>query len=265
MRRTAALLYGTLCYLIFFGTFVYAIGFVANIGVPKSIDSGASGGVWPALIINLGLLALFGLQHSVMARPAFKRWWTRLVPDHVERSTYVLASSLTLVVLFWQWRPMTGTVWNITTEPYHMLLWVGCGLGWALVLVSTFMISHAHLFGVRQVADYFGRKPPSQPGFQTPGLYRQMRHPIMTGFLIAFWATPYMTAGHLLFAVVTTGYILVALQFEERDLIAAFGERYQRYREQVPMFLPRLMPGVKADSKNEIGNQAQQTESGERS
>ena len=259
MKRLAALLYGKLCYLIFFGTFVYAIGFVANIGVPKSIDSGVSGDPWSALIVNIGLLALFGLQHSVMARPAFKRLWTRLVPDHVERSTYVLASSLALIVLFWQWRPMTGSVWNITAEPFHTLLWLACGLGWALVLVSTFMISHAHLFGVRQVADYFGRKTPAQPGFQTPGLYRQMRHPIMTGFLVAFWATPDMTTGHLLFAVVTTGYILVALQFEERDLIAAFGERYQRYRQQVPMFFPRLVPGVKADTKKEVSNQTQQT------
>ena len=265
MKRLAALLYGTLCYLIFFGTFVYAIGFVANIGVPKSIDSGSSGDVWPSLIVNLGLLALFGLQHSVMARPAFKRLWTRVVPDHVERSTYVLASSLALIVLFWQWRPMTASVWNTTTEPYHTLLWVACGLGWALVLVSTFMISHAHLFGVRQVADYFGRKPPSQPDFQIRGLYRQMRHPIMTGFLVAFWSTPDMTTGHLLFAVVTTGYILVALQFEERDLIAAFGERYHRYREQVPMFFPHLLPGVKSAARNEVGNQAQRTEQGERS
>lgn len=249
MKRLAALLYGMFCYLIFFGTFVYAIGFVANVGVPKSIDSGAPVDVWASLAINVGLLALFGIQHSVMARPAFKRWWTRFVPEHVERSTYVLFASLALILLYWQWRPMAEPIWSITTEPYRTLLWVGLGLGWTLVLVSTFMISHAHLFGVRQVADYFGRRTPSQPGFQTPGLYRQMRHPIMTGFLIAFWSTPDMTLGHLLFAVITTGYILVALRLEERDLIAAFGERYRRYREQVPMFFPRLAPRSRAEKE----------------
>lgn len=248
MKRLTALLYGTLCYLVFFGTFVYAIGFVTNVGVPKSIDSGASGGVWVSLCVNLALLGLFGLQHSVMARPGFKELWTRFVPDQVERSTYVLAASLALVLLFWQWRPLTATVWSVTEDPYRTLLWIICGIGWALVLVSTFMISHAHLFGVRQVADYFGGRKPSNPGFQTPGLYRQMRHPIMTGFLVAFWATPDMTFGHLSFAVVTTGYILVALQLEERDLIAAFGERYRRYREEVPMFFPRLAPGRKVDA-----------------
>ena len=243
MKRVATFLYGVICYLIFLVTFVYAIGFVGNLVVPRSIDSGAPGAFWPSLLINLGLLGLFGVQHSAMARPGFKRWWTKIVPEPIERSTYVLFASLALVLLFWQWRPLPHIVWSVHGEVGRTVLWTAYGLGWGLVLASTFMISHAHLFGVSQVRDYLQRRQQSEPGFQTPGLYRHMRHPIMTGFFIAFWATPEMTAGRLVFAVVTTAYILVALQLEERDLVRFFGEKYKAYRSQVPMFIPRLVRG----------------------
>jgi protein-S-isoprenylcysteine O-methyltransferase Ste14 len=240
MKRVAAFVYGLASYLTFFVTFLYAIGFVANAVVPKSIDTGTVGAFWPSLLINLGLLGLFGVQHSGMARPAFKRWWTRLVPAPIERSTYVLFASLALIVLFWLWRPLPQVVWSVENEAGRALLWGLNGLGWGLVLLATLMISHAHLFGVRQVRDYLKGEEPWNPGFQTPGLYRHVRHPIMVGFFIAFWATPGMSQGHLLFAVVTSVYILVALQLEERDLLRAFGERYQMYRSRVPMLLPRL-------------------------
>ena len=240
MKRFVIFLYGTICYLIFFVTFVYAIGFVGNLVVPKSIDSGTAGAFLPSLLINIGLLGVFGLQHSVMARPGFKRWWTKLVPEPMERSTYVLFASLALILIFWQWQPMPDLIWSVEPELARAALWGFFGLGWGLVLVATFMISHAHLFGVRQVHDYMKRREPWQPGFQTPGLYRHMRHPIMTGFFIAFWATPDMSTGHLLFAVVTTGYILVALQLEEHDLLKAFGAKYEAYRRRVPMFVPRM-------------------------
>lgn len=239
MSRSIALLYGALCYLIFLVTFLYAIGFVGNLVVPKTIDSGEPGAFWPSLLVNLGLLGVFAVQHSVMARPGFKRWWTRIVPEPVERSTYVLFASLALLLLYWQWRPLPEVVWAVEDGVGRALLWGLFALGWGLVLVSTFMISHAHLFGVKQVHQYWRRQEPALPGFQTPGLYRYLRHPIMAGFFIAFWATPVMTVGHLLFALATTGYILIAVQLEERDLVQAFGERYQAYRQRVPMFVPR--------------------------
>lgn len=239
MTRTLALLYGFLCYVVFLFAFVYAIGFVGNLVVPKSIDSGEAGAFWPSLLVNLGLLGLFAVQHSVMARPGFKRWWTRFVPEPVERSTYVLFASLALLLLYWQWRPLPEVVWSVEHEVGRAVLWALFGLGWGLVLLSTFMISHAHLFGVKQVHAFWRRKQPASPGFQTPGLYRHMRHPIMAGFFVAFWATPAMTVGHLVFALATTGYILIAVQLEERDLVRAFGERYEAYRRQVPMFVPR--------------------------
>ncbi len=238
MRRFLAFAYGLVCYLIFFLSFLYAIGFVANAGVPKSIDSGAAGAFWSSLLINGALLGLFALQHSGMARPGFKKWWTKIVPAPIERSTYVLFSSLALLLLYWLWQPMPAVVWNVEAEAGRILLWTLYGLGWGLVLVSTFMISHAHLFGVKQVHDFLKGREQWEPGFQTPSLYRYLRHPIMAGFLIAFWATPRMTVGHLVFALATTGYILVALQLEERDLIAVFGEKYRRYRERVPMLIP---------------------------
>lgn len=237
--RALAFIYGILCYAIFLGTFLYAIGFVGNFAVPKSIDSGAVGSFWPSLLVNLGLLGLFAVQHSVMARPGFKRWWTRFVPRPVERSTYVLFASLALVLLFWLWQPLPASVWTIEGEAVRAAVWALFGVGWAIVLVSTFMISHAHLFGLRQVGQHLRGDDVSGPEFQTPGLYRLVRHPIMLGFLVAFWATPVMTVGHLVFAGATTGYILIALQLEERDLVRTFGDRYQRYREQVPMLVPR--------------------------
>ena len=240
MKRLPALLYGLIAYAIFLFAFVYAIGFVGNLVVPRSIDSHQAGSFWPSLAINLGLLGLFAVQHSVMARPRFKTWWTRIVPEPIERSTYVLFASLALLLLYWQWRPMPEVVWSVDYQLGRAMLWLLFGLGWTLVLVATFMISHAHLFGVQQVHSFWrGRKAPG-PGFQTPGLYRHMRHPIMVGFFVAFWATPVMTAGHLVFALATTGYILIALQLEERDLIRAFGDRYEAYRREVPMFFPGL-------------------------
>lgn len=238
MNRAIAFAYGVACYLVFFVTFLYAIGFVGNLAVPKSIDSGEPGAFWPSLLVNVLLLGLFAVQHSVMARPAFKRWWTRFVPEPVERSTYVLFASLALIVLYAFWQPMPATVWAVEAPWARVALWGLFGLGWGLVLLSTFMISHAHLFGVKQVHHYWRRREPADPGFQTPGLYRHMRHPIMVGFFIAFWATPEMSVGHLVFALATTGYILVALQLEECDLVSAFGSDYEDYRRRVRMFIP---------------------------
>ena len=243
MRKILVFGYGIGCYLLFLATFLYAIGFVGNLFVPKSIDSGAPGPFWLSVSINVALLGLFGIQHSVMARPKFKQWWTKIVPVPIERSTYVLAASLTLIVLFWQWRPLPQIVWSVHSDVGRMALWSLCGLGWSLVLISTFLISHAHLFGVSQVHAYLRRKQLSEPDFQTPSLYRYVRHPMQAGFLIAFWATPLMTGGRLVFALVTTVYILAALQLEERDLIRFFGRRYEAYRESVPMLIPKFARG----------------------
>lgn len=250
MKRTLAFLYGLLSYTLFLGVFLYAIGFVGDLVVPRTVDSGGPAApLGEALLVNALLLGLFAVQHSVMARPGFKRWWTRIVPPSVERSTYVLATNLVLALLFWQWRPIPGAAWEIENPAGRALAWGLFALGWLIVLAATFMISHAHLFGVQQVWDRFRGQPPSEPRFQTPALYKHLRHPIMIGFLIAFWATPRMTWGHLLFAVATTGYILVALQLEERDLVAYFGDRYRAYQERVPMLLPRLRPQRSAQSE----------------
>ncbi|HQU48693.1 MAG TPA: methyltransferase [Casimicrobiaceae bacterium] len=241
-----SLLYGSIVYVLFLGTFLYAIGFVGNVVVPKSIDAGAPGPFATSLIVNGLLLGVFAVQHSVMARPAFKRMWTRVVPSALERSTYVLAASLALGLLFWQWRPIVAPViWNLegsaVANAIRALFWLGSGL----VLVSTFLINHFELFGLRQVwADLRGRTIPA-PEFRTPLLYRHVRHPIYLGFIIAFWAAPVMTAGHLLFAVMTTAYIFVGIWFEERDLIAQFGDKYRRYRQHAGMLLPRFAPGAR--------------------
>jgi protein-S-isoprenylcysteine O-methyltransferase Ste14 len=232
-----AFVYGVVSYAIFFGTFLYAAGFVGNLVVPKSLDSAPVGPLGTSLLINLGLLGLFAVQHSVMARPAFKRVWTRIVPEPIERSTYVLASSLALILLFWQWRPLGGVVWDVQDPVGRAVLRSGFAFGWLLVLVTTFLINHFDLFGLRQVWLHLrGRRYRPLP-FKTPGPYRIVRHPLYVGWLFAFWATPTMTVTHLLFAVVTTSYILLAIRLEERDLVDAHPE-YSEYQKRVPMLVP---------------------------
>ena len=240
MSRLLALLYGAACYAVFLATFLYAIPFVAGLGVPKHIDNGLPTALPLALAIDLALLALFAVQHSGMARPAFKRWWTRIVPAPVERSTYVLASSLVLALLFWQWRPLTPAIWQVEDPSARFALLALSAIGWLLVLTSTFLINHFDLFGLRQVWRHArGQGPAPHAPFVVRALYRIVRHPIMLGFLIAFWATPSMSLGHLLFALMTTGYILVAVKFlEERDLVALYGDTYRDYQRRVPMILP---------------------------
>jgi protein-S-isoprenylcysteine O-methyltransferase Ste14 len=237
MSRVVAFVYGAVAYVVFFGTFLYAIGFIGNLVVPKSLDSAPVGPLGTSLMINLALLALFAVQHSVMARPAFKRMWTRIVPEPVERSTYVLASSLALILLFWLWRPLGGVVWDVQHSVGRALLYGGFAFGWLLVLVSTFLINHFDLFGLRQVWLHLRGRPYRPLVFRTPGPYRLVRHPLYVGWLFAFWATPTMTVTHLLFAAMTTAYILVAIRLEERDLVAAHPE-YASYRERVPMLIP---------------------------
>jgi protein-S-isoprenylcysteine O-methyltransferase Ste14 len=238
--RLVAVLYGVIAYVVFFLTFLYAIGFVAGAVVPKGIDTGAVVPLVETLAIDILLLAVFAVQHSVMARPGFKAWWTRFVPAAVERSTYVLFASLALILLFWQWRPLPAVVWNVTAPAAVWAIWAVFFFGWATVLLSTFLINHFDLFGLRQVWAYRMRReiPPSD--FRTPLFYRVVRHPLYVGFIMAFWATPRMSQGHLLFAMATTAYILIAIQLEERDLIAVFGQRYHDYRAQVGMLTPRL-------------------------
>ncbi len=238
MGKFVALMFGVASYFVFFGTFLYAIGFVSNFFVPKSIDSGSAGDITSALLINIVLLTVFGLQHSIMARPEFKRVWTKIVPQTIERSVFVLFASLALILVFWQWRPMTGVIWSVDNHFGRAALWLIFAIGWLTVLLSTFMINHFELFGLRQVYLNSRGMSDSEMNFQTRALYRFVRHPIMLGFIIAFWATPHMTTGHLLFAAVTTAYILVALQFEERDLVDHHGETYREYQRKVSMLLP---------------------------
>jgi len=237
LKRSIVFVYGLASYAVFLATYLYAIGFVANVFVPRSIDAPPDGDFSASLIVDLALLMVFALQHSVMARPGFKRWWTRYIPEPAERSTYVLASSLALIALFAFWRPLGGVVWSVT-GPAAIVLYGLCAFGWGLVLVATFLINHFDLFGLRQVWLYLTGAEYRPVGFRTPGPYRLVRHPLYVGWLFAFWATPVMTAAHLLFALATTGYILIAIQLEERDLVDSLGDSYRRYRQRVPMLVP---------------------------
>jgi protein-S-isoprenylcysteine O-methyltransferase Ste14 len=240
MQRIGVFVYGVLAYGCFFATFLYAVGFIGGFGVPHSIDSAPQGSLGVAIAVDVLLLAVFALQHSVMARPAFKRWWTRIVPEPAERSTYVLASSLALMLLFWQWRPIGGVVWQVEHPAGRAVLYGLFAVGWVIVFVSTCLINHFDLFGLRQVWLHLRGEPYRPLGFVTPGWYRHVRHPLYVGWLLTFWATPTMTAAHLLFAGMTTAYILIAIRFEERDLGEIHGERYAQYRRDTPMLVPRV-------------------------
>lgn len=254
MKKSIAFLYGVLSYILFLVAFLYAIGFVGNLFVPKGIDSGTEIALVPSIIYNLLFLTLFAVQHSIMARPAFKKWWTSIIGTAVERSTYVLLTSLILLLIFWQWRPMTAIVWEVQHEVLALVLNCLFWLGWLIVLLSTFMINHFHLFGLDQVFNNFKNKPATGLKFQERYFYKFVRHPIMSGFIIAFWATPVMTTGHLLFAAVTTAYILIAVKFlEEKDLRDDIGEAYVNYQERVPMLFPFPKSGKsqQSDSKEE--------------
>jgi protein-S-isoprenylcysteine O-methyltransferase Ste14 len=236
--RILIFVYGVVCYLIFLGTFLYAIGFLGNFIVPKGIDGGALGPRGPALLIDVVLLGLFAVQHSVMARQWFKHAWTKIVPWPAESSTYVLVSSLLLILLFWQWRPVTGIVWDVTLPAGRFILWALFAFGWLLVLTTTFLINHFDLFGLRQVYLHLIGRSSTPISFRTPGPYKYVRHPLYLGWFFAFWSAPTMTVGHLVFAVVTTAYILRAIQFEEKDLVSFFGEAYRQYQQRAPKIIP---------------------------
>jgi protein-S-isoprenylcysteine O-methyltransferase Ste14 len=238
MARALAFLYGLAAYLLFVAVFLYAIGFVSGLGVPKGIDDGAAISIGPSFVVDILLMALFAVQHSIMARQSFKAWWTRFVPKPVERSTYVLFASLALALLFWQWRPIPSVVWQVGDPQWATVLLCLSLAGWVLVLLSTLMINHFELFGLQQVIFQLTGQRAGAPRFRVPLLYKFVRHPIYLGFIIAFWAAPVMTVGHLLFAAVTTAYIFIGIALEERDLVALFGEDYRIYRRRVSMLLP---------------------------
>lgn len=238
MGRLIAFAYGLASYIVFLIAFLYAIGFTGNLYVAKTIDSGVPGELGTSLLINALLLGLFAIQHTIMARPGFKEGWTKVVPQVVERSTFVLIASLILILLYWQWQPMPAEVWDVTGTALGTILTVGFWGGWALVLLATFMLNHFELFGLSQVYLNLMKREAQPMAFHTPGLYRWVRHPIMLGFIIAFWCTPAMSQGHLLFAVMTTGYVMVGVTLEERDLIAHFGEEYRDYKRRVRALIP---------------------------
>ncbi|OBH51161.1 hypothetical protein A5685_16600 [Mycobacterium colombiense] len=238
MKRYLTVGYGAAAYLLFLAVFLYLVAFVGNFWVPRTVDHGVSAPIGQAVVVNMLLLGLFGLQHSVMARPGFKARWTRVVPPSIERSTYVMLSNAVLVLLYWQWRTMPAVIWDVELPAGRLALWTLFGLGWVIALASTFMINHFDLFGLRQVYLASRAKPYTDLEFHVRFFYRLVRHPLMLGFIIAFWAAPTMTAGHLLFSIVMTGYILVATRIEERDLVAALGDDYRNYRREVPALLP---------------------------
>jgi protein-S-isoprenylcysteine O-methyltransferase Ste14 len=253
IKRLLMFVYGVACYAVFFATFLYAVGFIGGFLVPRSIDSPANGPLGQSIAIDLGLLSLFALQHSGMARPAFKRWLTRCLSPTIERSTYVLLSSVALIVLFVFWQPLGGVVWDVTDPFGRAVLYALFAFGWLLVLVATFLINHFDLFGLRQVWLALIGKPYVPIGFRTPGPYRLVRHPLYVGWFFAFWATPLMTTAHLLFAIVTTAYILVAIRWEERDLVDSLGDEYREYRRRVPMIIPGRKAAARASAAAVMG------------
>jgi len=241
MSRFIFLVVATLIYLIFFATFLYLIGFVAGLpALPTNVDHGVAASPLAAVMIDLALIALFGVQHSVMARPGFKAVWTRIVPKPIERSVYVLAASLVLMLMFSQWRPIAGIVWQVDAPAARIALWTLFGAGWGIVLLSTFLINHFELFGLSQVVRNLRNHTPAPPVLRMPFFYKLVRHPLYSGFIIAFWATPTMSYGHALLAVGMTAYMLIAIQYEERDLIDTFGGDYVAYRQRVGMLAPKL-------------------------
>ncbi|HEX4071141.1 MAG TPA: hypothetical protein VHX68_08225 [Planctomycetaceae bacterium] len=248
-RRVAVLVFGVVSYFVFLVAFLYDIGFVANLGVPKGIDGGDATAWWPAVFINLLLIGLFAIQHSVMARPAFKQWWTRIVPEPMERSTYVLCTGLILLLMYWQWRPMPAIVWDVGQSALKWPLLALYAIGWLIVFLATFMVDHFELFGLKQVWYFFRSQPLPRVAFKTRYFYGVVRHPLMLGFLIAFWAAPTMSQGRLLFALANTIYILVAIPIEERDLVKLIGEDYRTYRTQVPMLIPLLLKKNSSDER----------------
>ncbi len=238
MSRPLALLFGLVCYALFLVTFLYQVGFVAGVVVPKAVDDGPVEAPARAIVTDVVLLGLFAVQHTVMARQAFKRWWTTVIPEPVERSVFVLLASLLLLLMNWQWKPLPEPVWRVTGPAGRTLVYALAAAGWGVVLYATFLINHFDLFGLRQVWRYCRRREPTPVEFKETILYRWVRHPLMLGFIVAFWATPDMTQGHLLFAAVTTAYILIALRIEDRTLLAIHGENYRRYQERVSMIIP---------------------------
>ncbi len=249
MKRIAFFIYGTLSYLFFLGIFLYAMGFLGNFGVPNTIDGQPQVSIWQALAINTLLLGLFAVQHSVMARQSFKRWWTRYIPKPIERTTYVLCTNIALALLFYAWQPMGGEIWQIQHPMGQVMLYGVFALGWGLVFIATLLINHFDLFGIRQVWLYLQKQAYTPLPFKTPALYRHVRHPLYVGWLLVFWATPTMTSAHLMFAVTTTIYILMAIQWEEKDLVAIHGQAYADYQQRVPMLIPGFSKGNSMDER----------------